>query len=138
VWALEQLLGWAGAVVAGRLVAGPLDGALETLARVLPAAGLLVCVPLVPLLRWRTWRWDVRPEAIDIRSGALSVRRTVVPMPRVQHVDTTADVVQRGLRLASVKVHTAAGAHTIPLLARPDADAVRDRIAGLARDAAPS
>jgi membrane protein YdbS with pleckstrin-like domain len=135
VWRAEQLLGWGVAIVVGFFLAGPLDGVLSVLARVVPVAGLLVCVAVVPELRWRRWRWEVRPEAIDLRHGALTVRRTLVPMRRVQHVDTTRDIVEQRLGLASVRVHTAAGSHTIPLLTLADADEVRDRISALARTA---
>jgi uncharacterized protein len=86
-------------------------------------------------LRWRHWRWEVRPEVIDIRHGTLVVRRTLIPMLRVQHVDTTRDVIEQSLDLASVQVHTAAGGHKIPLLTLYDAGEVRDRIAELARTA---
>jgi membrane protein YdbS with pleckstrin-like domain len=135
VWRGEQLLGWGVAVVVGLVFAVPLDGALAVLARVLPVAGLVVCVVAVPELRWRHWRWEVRPDAIDIRRGVITLRRTLVPMLRVQHVDTTRDIVEQQLGLASVRVHTAAGSHTIPLLPLADADEVRERIAALARTA---
>jgi membrane protein YdbS with pleckstrin-like domain len=135
VWRAEQLLGWGVAVVGGFLLAGPLDGWLSVVARAVPVLGLVVSVAVVPELRWRRWRWDVRPEAIDIRYGTLTVTRTLVPMLRVQHVDTTRDVVEQSLDLASVRVHTAAGSHRIPLLTVRDAGEVRDRIAELARTA---
>ena len=88
---------------------------------------------LVPSLRWRHWRWEVRPEVIDIRHGTFTIRRTLVPMLRVQHVDSTRGVVEQALDLATVVVHTAAGSHKIPLLSVTDAAEVRDRIADLAR-----
>jgi membrane protein YdbS with pleckstrin-like domain len=135
VWRAEQVLGWGVAVVAGFLLAGPLDGVLAALVRVVPVVGLVVCVAVIPGLRWRRWRWEVRPEAIDLRHGVLTVRRTLVPMRRVQHVDTTRDVLEQQLGLASVRVHTAAGSHTIPLLPLADADELRERIADLARAA---
>jgi len=135
VWRSVQALGWGLAVVAGFVLAAQLDGVLALLARALPAAGLLVGVALVPELRWRRWRWDVRPDAIDIRHGTLTIRRTLVPMLRVQHVDTTRGILEQSLDLASVVVHTAAGSHRIPLLTLADASEVRDRIADLARTA---
>ena len=86
----------------------------------------------VPELRWRRWRWDVRPDVIDIRHGTFTVRRTLVPLERVQHVDTRRGLLEQALDLATVVVHTAAGSHTIPMLG--DADAERaarpDRRAG--------
>ena len=133
VWRGVQALGWGLAVVAGFVLAAQLDGVLALLARALPVAGLLVGVALVPELRWRRWRWDVRPDAIDIRHGTLTIRRTLVPMVRVQHVDTTRGILEQSLDLATVVVHTAAGSHQIPLLTVADASEVRDRIADLAR-----
>jgi membrane protein YdbS with pleckstrin-like domain len=103
--------------------------------RWLPLLAGVLSVAVVPELRWRRWRWDVRPEAIDVRHGALTVRRTLVPMERVQHVDTRRGVLEQSFGLATVEVHTAADSHTIPLLSVPDADEVRDRIAALARTA---
>ena len=70
-------------------------------------------------LRWRRWRWDVRPDAIDIQHGTLTIRRTLVPMMRVQHVDTTRGILEQAFSLATVVVHTAAGSHRIPLLTLP-------------------
>ena len=135
LWRGVQALGWGIAVVAGFLIAAQLDGVLALLARALPIAGLLVGVALIPELRWRRWRWDVRPDAIDIRHGTLTIRRTLVPMLRVQHVDTTRGILEQSLDLATVVVLTAAGSHRIPLLTLADASEVRDRIADLARTA---
>ncbi len=131
-WRLEQALFWVVALVGGFLLAGPLDGVLAVLVRVVPAVGLVIGVLVVPELRWRRWRWDVSAEAIDIRHGTLTIRRTLIPMTRVQHVDTTSDVIDQQFGLATVQIHTAAGSHKIPLLSRSDADALRDRIAELA------
>jgi uncharacterized protein len=135
LWRGEQLLGWGIAVVIGFVVAAQLDGAAALALRVVPIVGLLICVPLVPNLRWRRWRWDVRPEAIDIRHGVFTLRRTLVPMLRVQHVDTTRGVTEQAFDLATVLIHTAAGSHRIPGLRVADAAEVRDRIADLARTA---
>jgi uncharacterized protein len=137
LWRGEQLIGWSVATIVGFSVASQLDGVLAVLLRVLPIAGLVLCVPLVPALRWSRWRWDVRPEAIDIQYGTFTVRRTLIPMLRVQHVDTTRGVIEQSFDLATVQVHTAAGSHKIPLLALADADDLRDRIAALARTDGP-
>ena len=102
------------------------------------AAVLLVAVAsiaVVPELRWRRWRWEVREHEIDIRRGTIEVTRTLVPMLRVQHVDTKRDVLQQLLGLATVVFHTAAGANEIPALTVQEAGLVRDRIAVLARTA---
>ena len=92
-----------------------------------------VVVVLVPALRWRRWRYAIREDAIDLRHGAVVVRRTVVPMRRVQHVDTSTGPLQTIFMLASVTVHTAAGPVTIPALDRDEAGDVRRRVTELAQ-----
>lgn len=86
-----------------------------------------------PLLRWRTWRYEVRDEELDLLRGAVVVTRTLIPMTRVQHVDTTRNVIGDLFDLRSVAVHTAAGSNDIPALRPGEAAAIRDRIALLAR-----
>ena len=76
------------------------------------AAAILV----VPELRWRRWRWEVREHEVDIRRGTLTETRTLVPMQRVQHVDTRRDPLEQALGLATVVFHTAAGENRIPAL----------------------
>jgi uncharacterized protein len=135
VWRAEQLAIWGVVIVVAMIVARELDGALAALVRIVPLVALVVSVVLVPSLRWRRWRWDVRPEAIDIRHGTFTLRRTLVPMLRVQHVDTRRNPIEQMFDLATVVIHTAAGSHTIPLLRVTDAGEVRDRIADLASTA---
>ena len=73
----------------------------------------------------------VRPEAIEIRRGVVRIRHTIVPMVRVQHVDTTSGLLEQAFDLYSVEIHTAADSHKIPLLEARDADEVRRRIEAL-------
>jgi len=135
LWRMEGL----GSAVVALIAAGFLQGLVGgTWALAGWAAALLVgavAVVVVPELRWRRWRWEVREHEIDIRHGTLAVTRTLVPMLRVQHVDTTRGILQQWLGLATVVFHTAAGANEIPALTVAEAGHVRDRIAELARTA---
>jgi uncharacterized protein len=135
VWRLHQLLFWGAALIVTGTVGGELPDPLPVVLPLVALAGLAIGVIVVPTLRWRRWRWDVRPDTIDIQHGTLTIRRTLVPMPRVQHVDTRRGVTEQLFGLATVVVHTAAGGHEIPLLTQHDADEVRERIADLARTA---
>jgi len=129
VWAVHQALAWL--VLLALAVA--FGGRLWSLLWVLPLAGLLAGPLGVSAIRWRRWRWDVGDEGIDIRHGTLTVRRTLIPWIRVQHVDTRQGVVEQLFKLATVVVHTAAGAHEIPLLDSREAEILRERIGALAR-----
>jgi uncharacterized protein len=101
----------------------------------LPVIVFAVGVGLVPELRWSRWRYEIRDEEIDLRHGTVTITRTLIPMLRVQHVDTTRGPLDQVLGLATVVVHTAAGKTTIPALEEYDAGRLRDQIATLARTA---
>jgi uncharacterized protein len=85
-----------------------------------------------PSLRWRWWRYGIGESEVDLAHGWLTRTRTVIPIARIQHVDTTRGPVERRLGLATVVLYTAAGANVIPALADDEADVVRDRITAMA------
>ena len=102
---------------------------------VLPALAILVLgsmtVGVAPGLRWRRWRYEIRPDEIDLQRGILWVGRTLVPLARIQHVDTRQGPLQRRFGLSTVVFYTAAGPNHIPELSTSVAAEVRDRIAVL-------
>jgi membrane protein YdbS with pleckstrin-like domain len=131
-WRLQQAGIWIVVAVVATVIGGALG--VSRVLILLPAAVVLVAaVAIVPTLRYGRWRWDLRPDAIDIQHGTFTIRRTLVPLMRVQHVDTRRGVLEQMLDLATVVIHTAAGSHTIPYLDPADAAELRDRIAALAR-----
>lgn len=116
------------AVVAVSAILGSLPAIL---AAVLFAVVMAV---VVPLLRYRTWRYAVREEEIDLRHGVWVVRRTIVPMERVQHVDTARTPLGQLFGISTLTIHTAAGRHQIPGLDAGTADRLRTEIARYARE----
>jgi membrane protein YdbS with pleckstrin-like domain len=101
----------------------------------LAALGLFVALAVViPDLRWRRWRYEIREDEVDLQRGIVWVSRTLVPLARIQHVDTRRGPLQRRFGLATVVFYTAAGANQIPELSAPVAARVRDRIAELTRE----
>jgi uncharacterized protein len=93
----------------------------------------VVSVVVFPNLAYARWRFGIDDEEIDIQRGRMWIERVLVPMVRVQHVDTERGPIQRRLGLASVVVHTAAGSFEIPALDLERAIELRTRIAVLAR-----
>src|SRR3954465_11728911 len=124
-----------GLTVAALIAAGVLSSRAGGVVWMLPLAVAVVGIGLVPELRWARWRYEVRDEEIDLRHGTIRTTRTLGPMLRLQHVDTTQGPLAQALGLATVVVHTAAGATTIPALEEAHAGRLRDRIAALARTA---
>ena len=132
-WRATWCLGCCAALVAIGLARDALPSPWPGIAGALALVALVVGTPLVPELRWRRWRWEVREHEIDLQRGILVVRRTLIPMARVQHVETERGLLGQWLGLSTVEIHTAAGSHEIPLLDEVAAGEMRARIAALAR-----
>lgn len=88
---------------------------------------------LIPKLRYRRWRYEIFEQEIYIQHGILIQTRTIIPMIRVQHVDTKQGPILKKYQLATVSISTAATTHEIPALVEEDASDLRDRISTLAR-----
>ncbi|GEN57707.1 UPF0699 transmembrane protein YdbS [Halolactibacillus alkaliphilus] len=88
---------------------------------------------LIPKIRYRRFRYEISDEEIYIQRGIIIVTRTLVPMTRIQHVDTTQGPVLKRYKLMTVTISTAATTHEIPALSEGEADGLRNEIAVLAR-----
>ncbi len=88
---------------------------------------------IFPNIRWRVWRYEVREQEIEIQSGLFIVKRTLIPMVRVQHVDTGQGPILKKYDLANISISSAATTHVIPMLITADADELRAKISELAR-----
>ena len=134
--ALNTLPLFVGAGFAGWALVRLADRSL--LVGILPILAVLALVVLsvgvTPGLRWRRWRYEIRPDEVDLQRGIFWVSRTLVPLARIQHVDTRQGPLQRRFGLATVVFYTAAGPNQIPELSTTVAADVRDRIAELTRE----
>ena len=74
------------------------------------AIGLLVVVPVAAHLTWTHRGYAIGERALLVRAGFWRRTTYVVPLYRVQTVGTTATVLQRRRRLATVRIDTASGA----------------------------
>ncbi len=115
------------AVVAGTFALTSALGEL-TWAPVAVAVAALPYVAFVPRERHRRWRWALHEEELDLLHGVWRVRRTIVPITRIQHVAVERTGWTRLFDLVRLHAYTAAGGVTLPGLARAQADELRDRI----------
>jgi len=129
--ALQAVPILAGGAFASYVFAGQVPIYLALLPLLAAAALNVLFVLVLPPLLWRRWRYEIRSLEVDLQRGLLRVTRTLVPMARVQHVDTRRGPLQRRLGLSTVVFYTAAGPNEIPQLAQKTAAEVRDRIAEL-------
>ncbi|MCW2899600.1 MAG: rane-flanked domain protein [Streptosporangiaceae bacterium] len=117
-WGLEYLLGWA--VVSG-LAAGAaawVDAAgwsgIPSVLRariwwVPPAVAVfgLVASCVAPVWRYRVHRWEVSSDVVYTRTGWFSRHWLLVPVSRIQTVDTDQGWFERLLGLATIRISTA-------------------------------
>ncbi|MFZ0370713.1 MAG: PH domain-containing protein [Halobacillus sp.] len=94
---------------------------------------LILSVWLIPDLRWKRWRYEVTEQDIELQHGIFIIQRTLVPMVRVQHVDTEQGPLLRKYRLSTISISTAATVHKIPALDEQEAEELRRSISSLAR-----
>ncbi len=139
VWLIGNLI---GAVVTIAIVAGITYGLYRWLefdrmwAILVPTvlgALQIAWAFIQPEIEYRQWRFEIREDEVDMLHGVIVRTRQVVPMSRIQHVDTERGPIQRRYGLATVKFFTAAGGMEIPQLSTERANAVRDQIATLAK-----
>lgn len=98
------------------------------------AVGGVAWLVVVPPLRYRAWGYALREADLYLRHGLLFRTTSIVPLARIQHVDTRHGPLDRWLGLATLVVFTAGtrGAIVaIPGLAAATAEALRDRLARL-------
>ncbi len=98
-------------------------------ALVLLLGGALTLV--VPRLRYRFWRFDLRAEELYLERGIWNRVRTVVPLRRIQHLDVSQDVIERNFDLGRLVVHTAGARSSdvvLPGLHIDEAERLRDQV----------
>lgn len=95
----------------------------------------VIKIIVIPTIRWKRWRYEVYESEVDLQFGIFIVRRVLIPMVRVQHVDTRQGPLLRKYKLATVTITTAATVHQIPALSEERAAMLRDHISQLATEA---
>lgn len=93
-------------------------------------SGLLITF-IIPPLRYRFWRFDLRPEELYLERGIWNRVRTIVPLRRIQHLDVSQDVLERSFELGKLIVHTAGTRSSdvvLPGLQFHEAERLRDEV----------
>ncbi len=102
------------------------------LAGIAVVAGIF-SIGIIPAIRMRYWCYEIREHEVDIQYGIIVIRRSLVPMARIQHVDTEQGPILRYFKLATLSISTAGSTHKIPALKMTRALELRDLISSLAR-----
>lgn len=135
-WTSTSLVAlWAVAVVGVIDFLAPLPTPTGVLTGGVAAVGVLTAAVL-PVLRYRRWRYAVRQQDLWIRQGVLWVTVSVIPFARLQFVDTRQGPLDRLYGLSQLVVHTAAlgTSGQLPGLDAGEAERLRERLAQVQPD----
>lgn len=86
-----------------------------------------------PFLLYKSWRYDIDEEFLQLKSGVFNEVHQLVPMTKIQSVATKQGPLLRKYGLCSVMVDTMGSSHTIPALPKEVAVELRDKIAQYAK-----
>ncbi len=93
---------------------------------------IILQIIVIPAVRMIYWGYEIKDTEMDIQHGIIIIKRTLVPMARIQHVDTEHGPIMRLFGLATLAVSTAGTNHKIPALTFEKAAELRKQIAYLA------
>jgi membrane protein YdbS with pleckstrin-like domain len=94
-------------------------------------AVIAACLIVLPPIRYRVFWYAISPTEIDIQNGIIFIKRSIVPMRRVQTLRSERGPLADHYRMTTLKIRTAAGAVSLSGLDRDEADALCDRICRL-------
>ena len=100
-------------------------------------AVIAACMIILPPIRYRVFWYAISSTEIDIQSGIIFIKRSVVPMHRVQTLRSERGPMADHYRMTNLKIRTAAGSVSLSGLDRGEADELCERIGrltGLADD----
>lgn len=82
-------------------------------------AGAAAHMIVMPRFRYAFHRWEVNPVAVYSQAGWLTRTRVLIPVPRVQVIDTVAGPLERVFGLSTLTVTTASAAGTVRVSGLP-------------------
>jgi membrane protein YdbS with pleckstrin-like domain len=100
-------------------------------------AVIAACMIILPPIRYRVFWYAISSTEIDIQSGIIFTTRSLVPMHRVQTLQSERGPMADHYRMTTLKIRTAAGSVSLSGLDRAEAGELCERIgrmAGLADD----
>lgn len=93
--------------------------------------GLLLCVyciVIAPEYEYRQWKYFVNGEKVEIIHGIFIVKRTIIPINRIQHINIKQGPIQKKFDLSNVELFTAGGQHAIEGLKSEVAASIADQL----------
>lgn len=84
-------------------------------------------------LLYRTWRYQIDDEYLQLSYGVLTKEWVTVPMTKIQSVSTSQGPIMKRYKARAIRVETMGSSHTIPALEEDVALEIRERLAEYAK-----
>jgi membrane protein YdbS with pleckstrin-like domain len=94
-------------------------------------AVVAACLIILPPIRYRVFWYAISSTEIDVQNGIIFIKRSVVPMRRVQTLLSERGPIADHYRLTNLKIRTAAGSVRLSGLDRDEGDELTERISRL-------
>ncbi|MEY8366856.1 PH domain-containing protein [Anaerovoracaceae bacterium 41-7] len=100
---------------------------------IMAVIGLFVCylaVGLVvfPIIEYKQWGYSVEEDKVVIRHGIFFIRKTIIPIIRIQNITVSQGPINRKLGLFEVEMALASGSFSIEGLDKETADAISENL----------
>ncbi|MBU3158511.1 PH domain-containing protein [Clostridium frigoris] len=89
---------------------------------------MLINSLFMPKYKFEKFCYDMDEEKIILKYGVFNEINVIIPMSRVQYVDTEQGIILKKYKLINLTVHTAGGAYKIPYLENEIGNALQLRI----------
>lgn len=86
----------------------------------------LLWVIVVPLLRFKRYRYLIAPDRIEVIEGVFWVKRTVVPIDRVHQISVSKGPLDNAFGVAKVQVMTAGSSAVLRFLSEEKANEIAE------------
>lgn len=83
---------------------------------------------IYPILLHKTWRYQIHQDYIQTRHGFFHTSQTIIPMSRVEYVDTNDGPILRKFGLANMTIGTRTSSVNIPAILKSEAIRIRTLI----------
>lgn len=85
-----------------------------------------------PVLLQKTWRYDIDEHYIQLKHGFINKQSLIIPMSRVEYVNTNQGPILRYYDLSVLTIGTITSANKIPAIPTSEAQEIRELIVHLA------
>lgn len=85
----------------------------------------------IPKIKYNNWKYNLSNRTLILEFGIFSRKNIVIPINRIQYVDTNQGIINRRYNLTDLTIFTAGGKITIPCISLQVADTLKNEISSL-------